>query len=83
MSDFFLLQMGDVLTEGVCFDTSLARGEWGMVGLAIAILRRSAWAILAMTAGVGRFSLLAVFVYVLKNTQPLMQACGRWRSRPE
>jgi hypothetical protein len=54
-----------------------------MVGLAIAILRRSAWAILAMTAGVGRFSLLAVFVYVLKNTQPLMQACERWRSRPE
>jgi hypothetical protein len=32
MSDFFLHQMGDVLTEGVCFDTRLARGEWGMVG---------------------------------------------------
>ena len=27
MSDFFLPQMGDVLTEGVCFDTSPARGN--------------------------------------------------------
>ena len=29
MSDFFLHQMGDVLTEGVCFDTRLARGNGG------------------------------------------------------
>jgi hypothetical protein len=29
--------MGDFFTEGVCFDTSLARGKWGMVGLAIPI----------------------------------------------
>jgi hypothetical protein len=35
MGDLFLPQMGDVLRERVCFDTSLARGEWGMVGLAI------------------------------------------------
>jgi len=29
--EVFLPQMGDVLTEGVCFDTSLARGEWGIL----------------------------------------------------
>ena len=27
MSDFFLPQMGDVLTDGVCFDTGLDRGN--------------------------------------------------------
>jgi hypothetical protein len=30
MGDFFLPQMGDVLTEGACFETSLVRGEWGL-----------------------------------------------------
>src|SRR5215217_3550400 len=29
MSDFFLPQMGDLLTECVCFDTSLLRGNGG------------------------------------------------------
>src|SRR5215203_5280969 len=29
MSDFFLHKMGDVLTEDVCFDTRLARGNGG------------------------------------------------------
>jgi hypothetical protein len=49
LSDFFLAQMGDVLTEGVRFHISLARGEWGMVGLAIL---HSANVIRATTAGV-------------------------------
>src|SRR5215203_4885209 len=56
--------MGDVLTEGVCFDTSLARGEWGIAKPTIPILGRSAWASRATTAWVGGYSLLAVFVYV-------------------
>jgi hypothetical protein len=35
MSDFFLPQMGDVLTECVCFDASLARGYGGNGGWSV------------------------------------------------
>lgn len=56
--------MSDVLTERMCFDTSLARGEGGASVWRSAILRRSAWAIRATTAGVRCFSLLTVLVYV-------------------
>jgi hypothetical protein len=38
MDDFYLAQMGHVLAEGVCYDTSLRREEW------------SAWAIRAAAA---------------------------------
>jgi len=45
MSDFPPPQMGDVLTEGVYFDTSLARGECGIAKPTIShSLRSSAWA---------------------------------------
>ncbi|HEY6712868.1 MAG TPA: hypothetical protein VI055_11420 [Rubrobacter sp.] len=65
MGDFFVPQMGDALTEGVCFDTSLARGEWGIAKPTIPhSLRRSAWASRTTAAPVGRFPLLAVLVYV-------------------
>jgi hypothetical protein len=38
------------LQRVVCFDTPLVRGNGGIVGLAIAILRRSAWASRAAAA---------------------------------
>jgi hypothetical protein len=50
MSDFFLPQMGDVLTEGVSFDTSLVRGMGdGRFGDPHS-LRMLAWAIRAAAA---------------------------------
>src|SRR5215212_1297134 len=68
--------MGEVLTDGVCFDTSLARKELRMVGLTIPhSLRRSAWAIRATTAGVASLSLLAVVVYVA-DVNPAAHACA-------
>ena len=48
-----------------------------MVGLAIPhALRRSAWAIRATAAGVGRFSLLSVLVYVA-DEHPTFESIAR------
>ena len=47
MGNFFLAQRGDVLTEGVCFDTSLVRGKGGSSVWRASLLRRSACADLA------------------------------------
>jgi len=44
--------------------------------LAIPILRHSAWAIRATTAGVGDFSLLAVLVYVADEDPTLKTRAG-------
>src|SRR5215204_563068 len=51
-------------SQRVCFDTSLARGEWGIVGGVPHSLQRSAWAIRAAPTRVGGFPLLAVLVYI-------------------
>src|SRR5215208_4278212 len=87
MGDFFVPQMGDALTEGVCFDTSLARGEWGIAKPTIPhSLRRSAWASRTTAVPVGRFPLLAVLVYVAETPSRLCTRGGAdargWRSAP-
>src|SRR5215203_6554852 len=64
------------LTEGVSFNTNVARGEWGIVGLAIPILRRSTWASRAAAASVGGFPLLAVLVYVADEHPAAVAGAG-------